>query len=324
MLLLAAAAFSLTACGEPAPTENVVQVAGGNADVSTLVSAVQAANLTETLSGEGPYTIFAPNNAAFEALPAGLVEALLRPENEQALTQILAFHVVEGDLAAADLLQAIEDGGGTATLTTLGGGTLSATAQNGVVMLTGAQGSTARVLTTDLDASNGVIHVIGSVLLPEGVDPNALLAQPDLVAVAAGNDQFGTLVTAVQQAGLVGTLQQPGPFTVFAPTNDAFGKLPAGTVETLLQDQNQQQLQGILTYHVVAGKVMAADLVQAINDNGGSYKITTVNGAQLTATLNGNSVVLTDAAGNTATVTATDVEASNGVIHVIDTVVLPG
>lgn len=144
-----------------------------------------------------------------------------------------------------------------------------------------------------------------------------------IVDVASGNDDFSTLVTAVTAAGLGETLSGTGPFTVFAPNNAAFAKLPEGTLDTLTQPENKDQLTGILTYHVVPGKTDAATLIEAINANDGAYEITTVNGASLTASLDGESVVLTDAAGGKSTVTATDVEASNGVIHVIDTVVMP-
>tara|TARA_R110000764_G_scaffold100649_1_gene185769 strand:+ start:3381 stop:4007 length:627 start_codon:yes stop_codon:yes gene_type:complete len=145
-----------------------------------------------------------------------------------------------------------------------------------------------------------------------------------IVAVAAGNDALSTLVAAVTAADLIDTLNSDGPFTVFAPPNDAFAKLPEGTVETLLMPENKATLAGILTYHVVAGEVMAADLVQAITDNGGTFTVTTVNGADLTASIVDGNVILTDATGGTATVTATDIDASNGVVHLIDTVVMPG
>lgn len=144
-----------------------------------------------------------------------------------------------------------------------------------------------------------------------------------LVDVAAGNADFSTLVTAVQAAGLAETLAGSGPFTVFAPTNAAFAKLPAGTVESLTQPAQREALTGILTYHVVSGRVNAADVVSQIEAGGGSATLTTVQGGTLTATLSGQSVVLTDAAGGTSTITATDVAASNGVIHVIDTVLMP-
>ncbi len=146
---------------------------------------------------------------------------------------------------------------------------------------------------------------------------------PNIVGVAAGNENFSTLVAAVKAADLVKTLSSEGPFTVFAPTNAAFEALPEGTVESLLKPENKTTLTSILTYHVVAGKVMAADVVKAINDNGGEYVVETVQGNKLTLSLSGESVVLTDAKGGTATVAQADVAASNGVIHAIDAVVMP-
>ncbi len=144
-----------------------------------------------------------------------------------------------------------------------------------------------------------------------------------IVEVAQGNEDFSTLVAAVTAAELGETLSGEGPFTVFAPTNDAFAKLPEGTVETLTTTDTDT-LGSILTYHVVEGKVDAATLTQAITDAGDDgYEIETVGGGTLTATVVDGNVVLTDAAGGTSTVTATDVEASNGTIHVIDTVLMP-
>lgn len=146
---------------------------------------------------------------------------------------------------------------------------------------------------------------------------------PTIVGVASGNENFSTLVAAVKAADLVGTLSSEGPFTVFAPVNAAFEALPDGTVETLLKPENKQKLTSILTYHVVSGKVMAADVVKAINDNGGEYMVETVQGNKLTLSLDGQNVILTDAKGGTATVAQADVAASNGVIHAIDAVVMP-
>lgn len=144
-----------------------------------------------------------------------------------------------------------------------------------------------------------------------------------IVEVAQGTEDFSTLVAAVTAAELGETLSGAGPFTVFAPTNDAFAKLPAGTVEKLTTEDTET-LKGILTYHVVPGAVDAATLTAAIGQAGDAgYEITTVAGATLTATIVDGGVVLTDAAGNTAKVTATDVTASNGMIHVIDTVLMP-
>jgi len=144
-----------------------------------------------------------------------------------------------------------------------------------------------------------------------------------VVDVAVGNDDFSTLVAAVTAAGLVDTLSGEGPFTVFAPTNEAFAALPEGTVETLTTDDTET-LGSILTYHVVAGNLMATDVIEAIEGAGEEgFAVGTVNGGTLTATLVDGNVVLTDATGGTATITQTDVAASNGVIHVIDTVLMP-
>jgi uncharacterized surface protein with fasciclin (FAS1) repeats len=131
------------------------------------------------------------------------------------------------------------------------------------------------------------------------------------------------LVVAVKAAGLVETLKGDGPFTVFAPTNAAFNKLPKGTVESLLQPESKEGLTNILTYHVVAGKWDAASILKAIKDGKGTAKLTTVNGAILTASLKGKSVILVDAKGNKSTVLVTDLNGSNGIVHVIDTVLLP-
>ena len=150
------------------------------------------------------------------------------------------------------------------------------------------------------------------------------MAAGTIVEVAQGNPDFSTLVSAVTSADLATTLSGTGPYTVFAPTNAAFEKVPQATRDELMSPAGQQDLSNILTYHVVEGNVDAATLAQAIQDAGADgYTITTVNGGTLTAMMDGDNVVLRDAAGNTATVTQTDVEASNGVIHAIDTVLMP-
>ena len=145
----------------------------------------------------------------------------------------------------------------------------------------------------------------------------------NIVAAAVQSKDHETLVAAVKAAGLVDTLASAGPFTVFAPTDAAFAKLPAGTVDTLLQPANRDQLRAVLTYHVVAGKVTASQLVKLIQDNGGKASLNTDQGGTLTASLSGSSVLITDAAGGTARVTAADLMQSNGVIHVTDAVSLP-
>ena len=146
----------------------------------------------------------------------------------------------------------------------------------------------------------------------------------DIVSNAVNSKDHTTLVAAVKAAGLVETLQGEGPFTVFAPTNEAFNKLPEGTVATLLKPENKSMLQGVLTYHVLAGKNSAADIMKAIEKGDGKAEFTTVNGQKLYAMVDGGKVKLKDQAGNVSTVTIADVNQSNGVIHVIDTVVLPG
>ena len=152
----------------------------------------------------------------------------------------------------------------------------------------------------------------------------AMYPAKTIVENAVNSRDHTTLVAAVKAADLVGTLSGPGPFTVFAPTNAAFAKLPSGTVETLLLPENKSALQSVLTYHVVAGRVGAADLIRMIRAGGGKAMLRTVQGGTLTARLMGGKVVITDAKGGRATVTKADVFQKNGVIHVTDSVSLPG
>jgi uncharacterized surface protein with fasciclin (FAS1) repeats len=151
----------------------------------------------------------------------------------------------------------------------------------------------------------------------------AMYPTKNIVENAVNSKDHTTLVAAVKAAGLVDTLESPGPFTVFAPTNEAFDKLPAGTVDTLVKPENQAQLKKILTYHVVAGRLTAKDIAKQIKAGGGKATLTTVEGGTLTAMMQGDKLVLTDEKGGTSTVTIANVYQSNGVIHVIDTVVMP-
>ena len=157
-------------------------------------------------------------------------------------------------------------------------------------------------------------------------DEGAMTAETEagtIVAVAQGNDNFSTLVAAVTAAGLGETLSGAGPFTVFAPTNDAFAKVDKATLDGLMKPESKDALSGLLTYHVVSGKLMAADVAKAITDGGGKAELTTVQGQKLTASMEGDKVILTDANGGKSTIAMTDVAASNGVIHAIDTVIMP-
>lgn len=151
----------------------------------------------------------------------------------------------------------------------------------------------------------------------------AVNAQKTIVDIAVGSNDHTTLVAAVKAADLVATLQSAGPFTVFAPTNAAFSKLPAGTVEYLLKTENKATLAKILTYHVIAGSFNAAAVVKAIKDGGGSVTLKTVSGGNLTASIKEGKVILTDEKGAVSTIVATDLKADNGLVHVIDAVVLP-
>ena len=162
--------------------------------------------------------------------------------------------------------------------------------------------------------------VIGSAVM---FNAQSMAQGKDIVDIAVGSPAHTTLVAAVKAADLVSVLKGSGPFTVFAPTNDAFGKLPAGTVEALLKPENKSKLSAVLTYHVVAGNIGSKDVVEAIKKGNGKAVVTTVQGQPLTLSLDGSKVKVTDANGNSAYVTAVDLAGSNGVIHVIDGVVLP-
>ncbi len=170
-----------------------------------------------------------------------------------------------------------------------------------------------------------LIFVESAAMAQKPVEVGGALMYPtkNIIENAVNSKDHTTLVAAVKAAGLVETLQSAGPFTVFAPTNAAFAKLPAGTVDNLLKPENKATLTAVLTYHVVAGKISSADVVKAIKAGNGKAEFKTVQGATLTAMMSGKDVVLKDAKGNTSKITIMDVNQSNGVIHVIDTVVMP-
>lgn len=277
------------------PTLEEVAVSAGV--FNTLLAAVQAAGLSETLSGDGPFTIFAPTDDAFGALPEGTVESLLLPENINQLVNILLYHVVPGkltstDVVASDFLETLAEEGLPLTVFV----------EEGVVFL-----NDSAVTSADIEISNGIIHVIDSVLIPPQEMPM------DIVDTAISTGIFDTLVAAVQAAGLEGTLRAEGPFTVFAPTDDAFSALPEGTVESLLLPENIDQLTRILLYHVVPRSLPAAEVVQL-----SKIKTATSNQQLLRVSIDGGSVMV-----DNATIVQTDVLASNGVIHVIDEVLIP-
>jgi uncharacterized surface protein with fasciclin (FAS1) repeats len=283
-------------------TMDIVDTAVSAGSFGTLVAAVQAAGLVDALKAEGPFTVFAPSDEAFAKLPQETLDALLADPTGD-LTQILLLHVVPAKVLAAD----VSDG---LSAETLQGGSLNFTVADGKVSVNGAN-----VVGTDVMASNGVIHVIDSVILPaaEGeaapAEEEAMEAEKDIVDTAVAAGSFGTLVAAVEAAGLVDALKAEGPFTVFAPSDEAFAKLPAGTVEGLLADP--EALSKVLLYHVISGKVMAADVTDGLAAE-------TLQGSPVNFSVADGKVMIND-----AVVSATDVEASNGVIHVIDSVILP-
>ena len=285
-----AALMAVSADETPVQAEkNIVETAVSAGSFNTLAAALTAADLLDALQGDGPFTVFAPTDEAFAALPQETLQALLKPENKDLLQTILLHHVVQGDVRAASVVD-------ITGATSLAGQRLAVETGEGV-SVGGAQ-----VLKTDIACSNGVIHVIDRVILP---------ATEDIVSTAVNNGSFKTLAAALNAAGLVETLKGKGPFTVFAPTDEAFGKLPAGTVESLVKPENKEQLTAILTYHVVPGRVYAKDAVAAeaaATVQGGKVRIAIKNGQLM---VNDSKVILSD------------IETSNGVIHVIDSVLLP-
>jgi uncharacterized surface protein with fasciclin (FAS1) repeats len=294
ILAVGALALGLSAqtpadAGAKKSDKDIVATAIAAGSFQTLVAAVKAAGLVETLQGKGPFTVFAPTDDAFAKLGKDAIADLLKPENKAKLTAILTYHVVAGDNPAAKVVTVKE-------LTSVQGSPLAIVADKSGVTV-----GTAKVVKTDVLASNGVIHVIDSVLLP-----------PDnLVATAAKAGKFQTLLTAATAAGLAETLSNDGPFTVFAPTDEAFAKLGKDTITDLLKPENKAKLASILKHHVVAGRVKAEAVVKV-------KEVKTLQGTSLAVKVEQGKVSI-----GGANVVATDVIAGNGVIHVIDSVMLP-
>jgi len=284
-----------------APAQDIVEVAVAAGTFKTLAAALEAAGLVETLKGEGPFTVFAPTDEAFGKLDKALLDDLLKPENKDTLVAILTYHVVAGKVTAADVVK-------LTSAETVQGEEITIKVDGDMVMV-----NDAKVTATDIMASNGVIHVIDTVILPPTVAEKLAAPAQDIVEVAVAAGTFKTLAAALEAAGLVETLKGEGPFTVFAPTDEAFAKLDKALLDDLLKPENKDTLVAILTYHVVAGKVTAADVVKLTSAK-------TVQGEEITIKVDSyaGTVMVND-----AKVTATDIMASNGVIHVIDTVILP-
>lgn len=270
--------------------KDIVDTAVSNGSFKTLAAALTAADLTDSLKSEGPFTVFAPTDAAFNKLPHGTVEELLKPENKNRLIAVLTYHVVPGNVTAKQVLEMT----GAKTLN----GQCIDIAVNGRMVKV----DDAKVSKTDVACSNGVIHIIDTVMLP---------AEQNIVETAEQSGKFNTLLAAAEAAGLVETLSGDDAFTLFAPTDEAFADLPKGTVESLLEPQNKKKLAAILKYHLVAGRVYSDDAMTAETAK-------TIQGDELQFEVSGRRAKV-----NQANLVKTNIDASNGVIHIIDKVLMP-
>ena len=260
------------------------------------MTALKAGDLISALESPGPFTLFAPTDDAFAKLPPGALAVLLRPERKRELIQILAYHVVvDKAITAADIIAMnppfeLEMFNSIATNITKVGARIKI--------------NNSTVIQADIMASNGIIHAIDRVLLPR-----------DIVDTVVNDGRFNTLAIALTAAGLVPALKGNGPFTLFAPSDDAFAKLPPGTIADLLKPENKPKLIKILTYHVVGGKAITRGDIVVMNP---PFKLEMLNG--LATTITGSQA---DIRINDAGIPAFDIRALNGIIHEIDTVLLP-
>ena len=280
------------------PTPNIVELAKATPNLSILVEAVVAADLAATLSGAGPFTVFAPTNDAFVALLGELgvtKDALLK--DKPLLTAVLTYHVLGAKVEKANVPVG-------KAITTLQKGVFKVEAPGGVLTITDGRNRTSKIIATDVQASNGVVHIIDKVILP---------ANKNIVETAQGAPSFSLLVEAVIAANLQGTLSGAGPFTVFAPTNDAFAAALAELgVSKAALFANVPLLTKILTYHVVGARVLKAEIPAG--------PIATVQGETFTIS---PTFILTDQRARLTNITATDLFTSNGVIHTVNRVILP-
>jgi len=275
----------------PRASQNIAAIVDTDSRFSTLDTALEAANLTSTFTGTGPFTVFAPTNDAFNKLGSAAITSLL--SDIPTLTNILQYHVVSGQSIERDDLS------NGASVTMLNGDQVSVTVSRDSVVLN----SLVAVTIFDIEATNGVIHVIDTVLTPPSDD----VASQSIAAIVESDSRFSALETSLATANLTSTLGGVGPFTVFAPTDDAFNKLGSAAIASLLADV--PTLTGVLTYHVASGVIRRSALT-----NGAS--VTMLNGQNITVTINGTLVFVNDL----VQITSFDVEATNGIIHIIDTV----
>ena len=283
------AAVAVMTCSPAVRAADIVDTAVSAGSFKTLAAALQAADLVDALKSKGPFTVLAPTDDAFAKLPKGTVETLLKPENKQKLIDVLTYHVIKGNVPAKQVVK-------LTGAKSLNGQQIDIAVKDGKVSV-----DAANVVKTDINCSNGVIHVIDQVILP---------ASDNIPATAEKAGKFKTLLAAAKAAGLVEALTGKGPLTVFAPTDEAFAKLPEGTVESLIKPENKSKLVEILTYHVVSGRVYSSDALAA-------KKAKTLQGSDVKIGVQGKAAMV-----NNAKLLATDIDASNGVIHVIDAVLV--
>jgi transforming growth factor-beta-induced protein len=277
---------------------NLLETAARTGQFRTLTTAILAANLDSALQGSGPFTVFAPSDAAFRKLPAGTLESLLQPENKEKLQAILKYHVIPGKVLAKDAAR-------LTSAKTLLKETIQISDRHPL------QINQAKVIQADILCNNGVIHVIDSVLLPPESAATSFRSD-GILGVAQKAGKFKTLLTALKATGLDSALDSDGPFTVFAPTDDAFARLPAATLKKLLTSEGKTDLANILKYHVLTGKNLSA------RDAVAAGRATTLNGKRVQIDIKDGQLKINDASA-----VATDIQVSNGTIHVIDRVLMP-
>jgi uncharacterized surface protein with fasciclin (FAS1) repeats len=307
---------------EEAP-KDIIQVAQGAEQFSTLIKALDAANMTDVLKGVGPFTVFAPTNEAFDKLPEGVLDSLLKPECKSDLRQLLNYHVVSGKVRACDIQRITK-------CDTMSGEAFRVSRQNGNILV-----DNAKVTQADIEACNGVIHAIDQVLIPcdlqkrirqlsqkreqaqkdQGAEQEITRGQlQNIVETAQGMEELSTFVKALKAADLADTLEGSGSFTIFAPTNEAWDKLPEGQMKDLFLPENKAQLQRILKMHVIKGDKLSQDQISSQKSLGPlGERMLTVNVRDKFVTIDEDQ----------ASIIKADIQADNGVIHEIDTIILP-
>lgn len=315
--------------------KDVATLAGEDANFSNLIMAVNKAGLTEVLKKVGPITVFAPSNRAFDDVDETKLNNWFRPGMESYLREILAYHIIPGAYTSEDFVKMLrEDDDNNVEFYTFAGQVISVRLDGASIELEDQDGNRSEIEAANIAASNGMIHVVDEVLVPNMSSSRAMNTTPsrstsmevkNIVEFASGVDQFSTLVDAVTAADLAEFLQDDGPYTVFAPTNAAFAAVPSSTLNSLMQPSNKAKLQSILKYHIIDDEALeAADLMEIVEDKEGKAELKTLTGEKLWLTISDGALRLTDSKGNTFKVTDANIPASNGVIHAIDGVLMPG